>query len=137
MAAERAPPQHETDCNCRSVNFKSKYFESLKSAYQLQEPHGWGFFVSGLDNVACIPFDEAVEIFGKEYVVADKPMIHHSPGSPISRPGPQKMAGEKIIYQLSANANYQKNVYVGFSYAGCVHTLSSGQVLSSAAEVKQ
>ena len=115
----------------KTITLNAYSFGAVGVEYEIREPYGWAFFAKGLDEVACISFDEVVAILEKEYVVADKPIIHHRPGSPISRPGPQKMAGEKIIYQLSANANYQKNINVGISYAGCVSTLSSGQFLAS------
>ena len=88
------------------------------------------FGVNRVNEIACVGFDEVIAVWGPNYQVA--PMLHRHyphlpPGSPIARPGPQKMAGEGLIYKLSG-PSAEKQMSLRFSFNGCVERFGASQV---------
>jgi hypothetical protein len=113
----------------RSVVLKGLLFRPDQIRYRVRASGRWMFGVNRVNEIACVGFDEVIAVWGPNYQIA--PMLHRHyphlpPGTPIARPGPQKMAGEGLIYKLS-DSNAEKRMTLGFSFNGCVESFGASR----------
>ena len=101
--------------------------QSNQLNYRLRTPDMWAFSVSKVDQVACISFDEMAALWGGKYQLSPKLYRRHTQGSPVLKPGPQKMAGEGVFYALSGTG-LDRRISVTMSYEGCIESINARQI---------
>jgi len=114
----------------RSVVLRTPIFRADQISYRLRTGGRWKFSLDRVEDLACLGFDDVIAVWGRNYQVA--PMLHRHyphlpPGSPIARPGPQKMAGEGLIYKLP-DPSAEKQISLRFSFNGCVESFDASRV---------
>lgn len=114
----------------RTVLLNTSLFPSDQLDYRVQKPDRWTFSIRQVNQIACVTFDEMTALWGSEYQLAPTLYRHYKSGSTITRPGPQKMAGEGVIYLLAV-PGYEKRVSLRMSFDGCLESFGAWQVIET------